>query len=221
MAFFAKTWKEWRGLVIFLVLMGLFRASVADWYEVPSGSMKPTIVEGDRIVVDKRAYDLRVPFTHIHLITWGNPHRGDIIVFDSKAAHERLVKRVVGVPGDVVWLHDNRLFINGIEATYRPADQAVPAGIWQHGKPLVVTEKIDGVSHEIALHSPYADFGPVKVPAGHYFVLGDNRDNSADSRYIGFVPRREILGRARGVAFSLNPDDMYLPRLSRTAEALR
>ncbi len=220
MSSFMDKWKEWRGLVVFLVLMGLFRASVADWYEVPSGSMKPTILEGDRIFVDKRAYDLRVPFTHIHLMTWGNPQRGDIIVFDSAAAHERLVKRVVGVPGDVVWLHDNRLFINGVEAHYSPADQAVPTGIWRHGRPLVLTETLGKVSHEVAVRSAYSEFGPVQVPPGHYFVLGDNRDNSADSRYIGFVPRREILGRAKGVAFSLNPDHMYLPRLNRTAEAL-
>src|SRR5205823_6063161 len=119
-----KAWREYRAFVLFIVLMIIFRSALADWNSVPTGSMKPTIVEGDRILVNKLAYDLRVPFTHISLYRFAEPKRGDIVVFDSKAADLRLVKRVIGVPGDVVEMRSNRLTINGIDAKYSSVDHA-------------------------------------------------------------------------------------------------
>jgi len=113
-----KLWREYRGFALFVILMIIFRSALADWNTVPTGSMKPTIVEGDRIFVNKLAYDLRVPLTHISIYKFGDPKRGDIVVFDSKAADTRLVKRVIGLPGDVVEMRNNRLTINGIEAQY-------------------------------------------------------------------------------------------------------
>src|SRR5450759_5965790 len=101
-------WRENRGLMLFVVLMIFFRSALADWNTVPSGSMKPTILEGDRILVNKLAYDLRIPLTHISIYKFADPKRGDIVVFDSKAADARLVKRVIGVPGDLVEMRDNR-----------------------------------------------------------------------------------------------------------------
>src|SRR5215208_5826666 len=109
----SKVWKENKSLLVFLALMFVFRSSFADWNTVPTGSMKPTILEGDRLLVNKMAYDIRIPFTHVSLYEVGDPVRGDIVIFDSKAANTKLVKRVVGVPGDVVELRDNILFING------------------------------------------------------------------------------------------------------------
>src|SRR5687768_2214405 len=94
--------KENRGFILFIFLMLVFRSSFADWNTVPTGSMKPTIVEGDRIWVNKLAYDVRIPFTSISVHQIADPQRGDIVVFDSKAAGNRLVKRVIGLPGDVV-----------------------------------------------------------------------------------------------------------------------
>src|SRR5689334_19643498 len=105
--------KEIRPLLIMAVILFSIRSSLADWNDVPTGSMKPTILEGDRIFVNKLAYDLKVPFTTWHLAEWGNPSRGDIAVFFSPYDGTRLVKRVVGLPGDVVELQNEELIING------------------------------------------------------------------------------------------------------------
>jgi signal peptidase I len=202
--------RENRGFFLFIFLMLVFRSSFADWNTVPTGSMKPTIVEGDRIWVNKLAYDVRVPFTSISLYHIADPQRGDIVVFDSAAARNRLVKRVIGLPGDVVELRDNRLNINGVAAQYsllmRTADM------------LQLNEEIAGVDHRMQVYDRLrggSGFPPLTVPAAHYLVLGDNRDNSADSRVIGFVPRHEIVGRSRGVVISLNYDNYHLPRADR------
>jgi signal peptidase I len=191
--------------------MVVFRSALADWNVVPSGSMKPTILEGDRILVNKLAYDLRIPLTHITVHNFADPKRGDIVVFDSRAADLRLVKRVIGLPGDTVLMRDNRLIINGIEARY--------SNIERRSDAVFVTESYPGLSERIELVpdgvSRLSSFGPVKVPKDRYLVLGDNRDNSADSRVYGFVPRDEIVGNAKTVVLSLDYDRHYLPRLDR------
>jgi signal peptidase I len=205
-----KLWKENRTLIFFLILMFVFRSAVADWNEVPTGSMKPTIIEGDRIWVNKMAYDLRIPFTHIPLLKFGDPVRGDIVVFDSVVSDKRLVKRVIGVPGDVVAMLDNVLYINGEPLDYEIVERA-PAATYQK-------ENLLGVEHIIRVinaESPMGNFRPVTVPEGHYLALGDNRDESADSRVIGFVPRGEIVGRSRSVVLSFNYDNYYIPRSER------
>src|SRR5438270_2185523 len=108
-----KIWREWvRPLLVVLVVLFAVRSAVADWNDVPTGSMKPTILEGDRIFVNKLCYDLKIPFTRIHLSTWGNPRRGDVVVFFSPSDEIRLVKRVVGLPGDQIELRENHLFVN-------------------------------------------------------------------------------------------------------------
>src|SRR5881296_2537749 len=121
-----QIWKEWlRPFLIILIIGCSLRSAVADWNYVPTGSMKPTILEGDRIFVNRLAYDLKVPFTTWHLAEWSNPVRGDIVVLYSPADGKRLVKRVIGLPGDVIELLDNRLFINGEPARYEPLADAV------------------------------------------------------------------------------------------------
>jgi len=203
-------WREYRGFALFLVLMIVFRSALADWNVVPSGSMKPTILEGDRILVNKLAYDARIPLTHIALHRFAEPQRGDIVVFDSKAADTRLVKRVIGLPGDVVAMTVNRLTINGIDARY--------SGVEYEPDAIFAIETYAGRSYRIEL-SPgggrASTFGPIRVPEDHYLVLGDNRDNSADSRFYGFVPREEIVGAAKTVVLSLDYGRHYLPRLDR------
>ena len=206
-----KVWREYRGLAVFLVLMAIFRSALADWNVVPTGSMKPTIVEGDRILVNKLAYDLKIPLTHISLHRFADPMRGDIVVFDSRAAATRLVKRVIGLPGDTVQMRDNRLTINGIAARY--------SGIEYEPDATFAIESYLNMSHRIELApagaSRFSTFGPVTVPRDHYLVLGDNRDNSADSRYYGFIPRDEIVGNAKTIVLSLDYDDYYIPRADR------
>lgn len=205
-----QLWKEYRSLMLFILLMCVFRSAVADWNTVPTGSMLPTIVEGDRIWVNKMAYDLRIPFTHQSVKRIADPARGDIIVFDSEASDKRLVKRVVGVPGDTISMQNNVLYINGQAADYEAVTRTTA---WREQ-----IETLGQITHKVRLQnqpSSFSSFATVTVPKGHYLVLGDNRDNSADSRFIGFVPRQEIIGRTENVVLSLNYDNYYLPRQHR------
>src|SRR5271169_6582823 len=112
--------KEVRPFLILALVMFSLRSSLADWSDVPTGSMKPTILEGDRVFVNKLAYDLKVPFTTRHIAEWSNPQRGDIVVFFSPRDGQRLVKRVVGLPGDTIELRNNGLVLNGKPVEYQP-----------------------------------------------------------------------------------------------------
>ena len=217
-----RVWREWRGFVVFIAVMLIFRSAIADWNQVPSGSMVPSIYIGDRIVVDKLAYDLRIPFTHVSIARWADPVRGDVVTFPSPADEKLLVKRVVGIPGDVVELKDNELHINGTVAHYEPLPVDISAGvpIDEPFRYQMLQESILGNERRIMLHASVyrgsvSNFGPVEVPADHFLVMGDNRDNSRDSRIIGYISRDRILGRARTVAFSLDYDNYYQPRLDR------
>ncbi|MBS0555885.1 MAG: signal peptidase I [Proteobacteria bacterium] len=218
---------EYRSLLIFFGFMLVFRSAVADWMYVPSGSMNPTLIEGDRIVVDKDAYGLRIPFTTMRLTQGADPQRGDIVIFSSPEDGITLVKRVIGLPGDTVAMQNERLTINGVAVEYAPAQPAADADLPRATQALdhaYLHEDLPGKSHPIMLlpnRGADRSFGPVSVPAGQYLMLGDNRDNSKDSRYIGFVPRDAIVGRAFAVAWSLNPDRWYLPREDRFFKALR
>src|SRR5258706_4905367 len=121
----ARNWwrKEIRPLLVLTLVLFSIRSSLADWNDVPSGSMRPTILEGDRIFVNKLAYDLKVPFTTRHIAEWSNPQRADIVVFFSPHNGKRLVKRVVGLPGDTIELRNNALVINGQLVEYQPIAQ--------------------------------------------------------------------------------------------------
>jgi len=202
-------------VAVTVLVLCSFRSAVADWNIVPSGSMNPTIVEGDRIFVNKLAYDLKVPFTTWHVARWSDPLRGEIVVFNSPKDGTRLVKRCIGMPGDVVSMIDDQLFINGHPASY--SDPRTSGGN------LLMTEQFDGTRRHAVQAIPriraMRTFGPVTVPPGSYFMLGDNRDNSADSRYFGFVSRDLIVGRSSAVVLSFDPDT-HLPRLSRTCKTL-
>jgi signal peptidase I len=207
-----------RGFITFMLCMVVFRSAVADWNVVPTGSMQPTIRIGDRILVDKLAYDVRLPLTHVSLRHLADPQRGDIVVLDSHAAHERLVKRVISLPGDEVAMRGNVLFINGQAASYVARSYT---GIHDDLRDPAHydIERYGTMRHAVRLSddrpSPARNFGPVKVPPGQYLLLGDDRDNSMDSRYFGFFPRNEIVGRARHVVASLDPEHHYLPRADR------
>jgi signal peptidase I len=182
--------------------------------------MQPTILVGDRIFVDKLAYDLKVPFTTWHLAEWSNPRRGDVVVFYSPADGTRLVKRVVGLPGDTVELRNEQLMINGSPVTYAPLGAAISDQL-SRGERLnsrFAMEKLGNHDHAVmAIPSLPAKrtFGPVQVPQGRYFMMGDNRDNSFDSRYFGTVERKQIVGKATTVVLSLDHDDHWVPRAGR------
>jgi signal peptidase I len=207
-------------LLITALALFAMRSAIADWNDVPTGSMKPTIVEGDRVFVNKLAYDLKVPFTTWRVAQWDNPKRGDIVVFYSPADGMRLVKRVIGLPGDVIELRRDQLRLNGQPVTYGQLPQNIINEIPAAEQPehQYASEVLPGHTHPVmatpALRAP-RDFGPVTVPAGQYFMMGDNRDNSYDSRFYGSVARNRIVGRATTVVISLDHADYYLPRWHR------
>ena len=217
-----RLWREWRGFVLFIAIMLVFRSAIADWNQVPSGSMIPSILEGDRIVVDKLAYELRVPFTFVRVARWGDPERSDIVTFESPKDGKLLVKRVIGIPGDVVQLKDNQLIINSQVAAYTAVPpQDLPDSLNTALPHIeIAQENILGASRTVMTHrlrhpQIRRSFGPIEVPASHYLVLGDNRDNSQDFRFIGFVHRDKIIGKANTIAFSLDYENYYLPRSER------
>jgi len=223
----ARHWwrKEIRPLLILLLIGFSIRSSLADWNDVPTGSMKPTILEGDRVFVNKLAYDLKVPFTTWHLAEWGNPQRGDIVVFYSPHDGKRLVKRVIGLPGDTVELRNDQLRLNGAPVSYAPLDPAVSEALPtpERVRGVFATEQLPLRTHAVMAMPELPakrTFGPVRVPEGHYFMMGDNRDNSFDSRFWGAVPRRQILGRTTAIALSFNRPDKLQPRWSRWFTAL-
>jgi signal peptidase I len=212
---------EIRVFLLMLLVVTSLRSALADWNDVPTGSMKPTIEEGDRVVVNKLAYDLKIPFTTIELAKWGNPRRGDIVVLFSPTDGTRLVKRVVGVPGDRVEMRDNQLFVNRNAAQWRKLGSEMDG---EQGSSLVVEETLAGRSHEV-MFTPQIpavrSFGPLIVPAGRYFVMGDNRDNSNDSRFIGLIDRKSIVGKATAVAFSFDRSHYFAPRFDRFFKRLQ
>lgn len=210
-------WKGWGySLFIAVLIATSFKSAIADWNIVPTGSMKPTIVEGDRIFVNKLAYDLKIPYTTRHLLEWNHPGRGDVVVFYSPMDNRRLVKRVVGLPGDRIAMRNNVLSVNGKAIGYDPVE---PLKDGEEQEANWMTENLAGKKHPVMLSprgsSPRSSFGPLAVPEGHYFMLGDNRDNSADSRYFGFVERGRIVGRATFIVASLDQDRHYAPRWER------
>ncbi|MBP8305038.1 MAG: signal peptidase I [Phycisphaerae bacterium] len=182
--------------------------------------MNPTILEGDLVFVNKAAYDLRVPFTLHRLAAWSAPQRGDIVICFSPDDGTRLVKRVVGLPGDEVSMVHNQLFINGQPAAQTPADPDLLKDLNRQIRDVstVAMEQLGQVNHPVLAwpgRPALRSFGPVVVPEGRYFVMGDNRDNSRDSRFFGFVPRKAIVGKAVGVAGSLDITDRFQPRFGR------
>ncbi|MFT5232005.1 MAG: signal peptidase I [Candidatus Krumholzibacteriia bacterium] len=220
-----KIWRELRrygvlGMVLILGVGFSFRSAIADWNDVPTGSMQPTILIGDRIFVNKIAYDLKVPFSQSRIVTWADPERGDVVTFSSPVDGTRLVKRVVALPGDTLEMRNSRLILNGAELTYAKADEATFVAHLEGaavGKMFSI-ENLPGHAHVVAItpaKKSIRNFGPVTVPANQYFMMGDNRDNSADSRYFGFVARGLIAGRVQATVWSLNYDNHYWPRWSR------
>ena len=220
-------WKEWRIPLFFIVFVVIpVKSSLADWNWVPTGSMNPTILEGDLIYVDKIAYDLRIPLTMHRLAKWSDPERGDIIVCFSPDDGIRLVKRVIGLPGDTIEMKNNTLFLNEKPVGYTRIGRdfkELPSGN-RKVRCVLALEDLGRVTHTVmSIPSIRAmrDFGPVTVPQGSYFVLGDNRDSSRDSRYFGFVDRELIVGKAKGVIGSFDITDKYQPRFGRFFESLK
>jgi signal peptidase I len=216
-------WREWlRPLALPLLLITAAKSALADINYVPSGSMQPTILCGDVVFINKLAYDLRVPFTTARLARWSDPARGDIVVCFAPDDGTRLVKRVAALPCDTIELRDDQLFINGARQAYTPLAADAPGvrdlAPAERAASRFARESLGARAHAtqfIPARPALRHFGPVSVPAGHYFMLGDNRDNSRDSRFFGFMPRAEIIGEATAVVASADPAHWLRPRFNR------
>jgi len=173
------------GFVLFMLGLLVARSSFADHYVVPSGSMENTLFPGDRVVVDKRAYGLRLPFTLVRLTQGSPPARGDVVVFDAPDDGVRLIKRIVAVGGDVLEVRAGHVLINGVAHDGKAALE-----LRQGGGP---------------------DVGPLQVPAGQVFVMGDFRGNSRDSRFFGFVREEQIYAKASGVYYRSRDGFVWRP----------
>ena len=218
-------WREWikPAAMVALILFPL-RSAVADWNWVPSGSMKPTILEGDLVLVNKLAYDLKVPFTLQRLAEWNHPERGDIVVCFSPYDGTRLVKRVVAIPGDTLEMRANVLLLNGkpMEYALLPTEPFLKE-VYEDAEAVIAREKGAGGAHLVMAFPSRGgkrSFPAVTIPEGKYFVMGDSRDNSFDSRYFGFVERKQIVGRSQRVLVSLDKNHYYVPRITRFFSAL-
>jgi signal peptidase I len=222
-----QIWRDWWKLAAFIILAVVpVKSSLADWNWVPTGSMNPTILEGDLIYVDKLAYGLRVPLTLHRLASWSEPQRGEVVVCLSPADGTRLVKRVVGTPGDTVQMRGDVLLLNGRPLAYHFTGRELPVHLpgAQEAAGIVELEDLGRTTHPVVSIPGIRarrSFGPVVVPEGHYFLMGDNRDLSRDSRHFGMVPREAILGRACAVILSFDITDKYQPRIARFLTPLR
>lgn len=220
-----RNWiKQNRGFLAFVIGFALFRTAVADWNPIPSGSMRPNLLEGDVVLVNRLAYDFKIPLTDVVVAHVGEPRRGDIVTFSSPSDGRRLIKRIVGLPGDRVEMRDEVLFVNGQSAEFSEAETLAEPGESGARQALRLTETVGQHRRRIQLLAnarAINSFGPVVVPPGNYLMLGDNRDNSADSRYFGFVPRHLLIGRAQRILVSADITGSWLPRMERFGQRLR
>jgi len=217
------TWIEYSGsfFPVIALVFGL-RSFLYEPFKIPSTSMVPTLQVGDLILVNKYTYGIRLPILNKKVLEVNDPQRGDVMVFKyPENMTLDYIKRVVGVPGDTVTYRNKRLIVNGEQVSYKVLPDYLDEETLSYSK--LLTENLNGVAHQI-LNNPRApsyvsnphDFPnrdlctydaegfTCKVPAGQYFMMGDNRDNSLDSRYWGFVPDKNIVGKAFVVWLNLN-----------------
>jgi signal peptidase I len=186
--------------------------------------MRPNLLEGDVVFVNRLAFDLKVPLTDVIVTHLGEPRRGDVVTFSSPHDGTRLIKRLIGLPGDVVEMRNERLIINGNKANYAVLDRAMEPVAGGQLDAYRLSETMAGQRRRIQVMpqvNASRSFGPVTIPADHYMMLGDNRDNSADSRYFGLVPRELLIGRAERVLVSADYQGNWMPRTERFGMSLR
>ena len=202
-------WKENRQFLLLLSCIIFFKSAIADLSSISGASMQPSLLDGDKVWINKLAYDVKIPFTEISLAEVSDPSRGDVVIIDSKQAGKRLVNRIVGIPGDTIYMQNNALVINGEAANYEVLSR--------DEDDIIILEELPDKPHRAKLSNSFVSltnrsYGPKIVPDRQYFVLGDNRDNSMDSRVYSFIPREELIARSSSIVFSLDSGNSYLPR---------
>ncbi|MGA0934817.1 MAG: signal peptidase I [Pseudohongiellaceae bacterium] len=197
----------------FIAGMVFFRTAVADWSPVPTSSMEPTILPGDVVLVNKLTLGPAIPFTSGRLFALGQPARGNIITFYPPGLAEQYVKRVIGVPGDRIRLEGLRLFINDEEVALDDVETLAAENR------IIAWETLNGVRHPVVVQAnrPIRQVSQtVIVPTGHYFVMGDFRNNSEDSRYWGFVPEENVMGKVNRLLLSTSDQRPFFGSLGQT-----
>jgi signal peptidase I len=208
------------GFFFCLMLIFIVRGTFADQNYVPSGSMEPTIHVGDAILVNKMAYDLKIPLTGTVIKPLGEPQRGDIIVFFNPQNQMRMVKRLIGLPGDHLKIEDGFVWING-----QPLAGDAAGQVAYNEAPTDEMVYLETVGHHRAtIKRTHTLFRPgateLDIPQGQYFAMGDNRDNSFDSRGWGLIPRANIQGKAVGVIYNVSWNPLPNIELERFATRL-
>lgn len=207
--------------VIALVLF--LRSFIAEPFRIPSGSMIPTLLVGDFILVNKFSYGLRDPVLHHKFVGVGEPQRGDVAVFRwPRDTSIDFIKRIVGIPGDRIAYRDKTLYVNGEKMNLEAAGVFGAEGLPPPGMIYRFTEHLTGVEHHILINPdrPTEDVAEFTVPEGQYFAMGDNRDGSDDSRRWGFVPEANLVGKAFMIWMSWNGDDKQI-EFSRIGQRIR
>ena len=227
----SETWEWFKSLAIAVVLFLVIRTFLIQAFTIPSGSMEPTLLIGDYLMANNAVYGAPVPFTSMRTPAFREPEHGDIVVF--RPTYNRpvidVVKRVIGEPGDTVQMIDRVVYRNGqpldeayVDEHYYP-DEPIPRTAAAVGLPPEIDPARYGSYWHLDVLAPGVDaadyrptrdnWGPLVVPEGEYLLLGDNRDQSLDSRYMGFIPRDEIVGKAMFIYFSIDPTvDRPFPR---------
>ncbi|MBV9773266.1 MAG: signal peptidase I [Gemmatimonadetes bacterium] len=201
-------WEWVKAISTAILLFLVVRTFVVEAFKIPTGSMERTLLVGDFLLVNKAVYGAEVPYTHTHLPAFSEPSRGDVIVFlPPHDPTKNYVKRLIGLPGDTLEMHDKVLYLDGkpqpepyvrhIDPITDPGD---PQMMWQ------LSYLAGGEGAQRYYHPTRDNWGPIVVPPGKYFALGDNRDNSEDSRYWGFLDKEAIKGRPILVYYSFERD---------------
>jgi signal peptidase I len=216
-----KLWEGFKSIAGTIAIFLLLRTFLVEAYRIPSGSMIPSLLVGDWLFVNKLRYGPHIPFTNTNLPGYAEPQRGEVVVFVSPYQTDEaelgrdptptLVKRLIGMPGDTLYMRDGQVYVDGIaqNLSEKSSDQAIgdpteqsPLYEWQHKAELKGTRF--GEPPKVLMHD---NWGPLLVPEGHYFMMGDNRYDSKDSRYWGLVPRANIRGRPMFVYYSYIPSE--------------
>jgi signal peptidase I len=218
-------WENVKALGGAILIYLVIKTFLFEAYRIPSGSMVPTLLVGDWLFVNKAVYGAAIPFTDVHMPAFADPKRGEVVVFKSPTQTDQpedpnptLVKRLVGMPGDTLYMRGGMLFVDGIAQRQgygiqsRPSlgssqpDETHPLFVWQHA--IELKQSRFGPAPAVPTHD---NWGPLVIPQGTYFMMGDARYDSKDSRYWGVVPRANVRGRPVFVYYSYNADDSDRP----------
>jgi len=206
----SRQWEFVRSLLVAVAIFLVLRTFVVEAFRIPSGSMENTLLIGDFLFVNKALYGAEIPFTGVRLPKFRDPRRHDLVIFKSpEEPRLTVVKRVVGMPGDTLRMEDNRMVVNGTPAEEPFVIRTDP--LRDHEDPKMRTWQVRYLApdRDPASYRPtLKNWGPIVVPADSFFVMGDNRDNSYDSRYWGFLGRNRIRGRPLIIYYSFDPNGM-------------